>query len=338
MQKEKGFEELPLEKFNLEFDFDEAKLNRFLAKAGMELDYVKEQALHELGCLELEENGFVANNTCALFFAINPRRFVKQSYITCARYQGNSMASVIDRKDLEGDLFTLVDEAEAFVKRHTRLAYLFDGFKRVNIEEYPYNAIKEAIINAVCHRDYFSLNNVFVNVFDDRVEVISPGTIPDGLTLKEVYGESHPRNFKILELFHNAHYIEKLGSGLKRMEELMMIHGLKKPEFSTSPASFKVIFSGPKEKILELVRPSNEFDLRDLGLNDRQIKTLNLLQKQKFIASNQYAEKFVVDERSARRDMEKLVEIGYVEKIGKTKASKYSLREQLPGLSENRKV
>ncbi len=248
------------------------------------------------------------------------------------------MASVIDRKDLEDDLFSLVAEAEAFVKRHTRLAYLFDGFNRVDIQEYPYDAIKEAIINAVCHRDYSSLNNIFVNVFDDRVEVISPGNIPDGLTFKEVYGESHPRNFKILELFRKAKYIEKLGSGFKRMEELMMIHGLKKPEFSTNPASFKAVFFGPKEKILELVKRSNVLDLRDLGLNDRQIKTLNLLQKQKVITSKQYAEKFGIDERSARRDLEKLVEISYVEKIGKTKASKYLLREQLPDLSERKKI
>jgi len=327
MTKEKGFDELALKEFNLEFDFDETKFNRFLAKAGMSLDYAKEQALHELGCIEFEGNNLVANNTCALFFAVNPKSFVKQSYITCARYHGNSMASVIDRKDYEGDLFTLVEEAEAFVKRHTRLAYLFDGFNRVDILEYPYDAIKEAIINAVCHRDYFSLNNIFVNVFDDRVEVISPGTIPDGLTLKEVYGESHPRNFKILEMFRKAKYIEKLGSGFKRMEELMMIHGLKKPEFSTNPASFKAIFFGPGEKILDLVKPSSVLDLRTLGLNDRQIKALNYLQKQGFTTRSDYQKQFKVSKMTAFRDLAFLIEKGMIKSEGKSVSAKYSLEK-----------
>jgi ATP-dependent DNA helicase RecG len=324
MEKQK-FDELPAREFSLEFDFDEAKFRKFLAKAGLELDSEKESSLYNLGCGRLEGKEFTVNNACALFFSRQTQSFVKQSYITCARYQGTSMASVIDRKDLEGDLLSLVDEAEAFVKRHTRLAYLFDGFKRINIEEYPYAAIKEAIINAVCHRDYFSLNNIFVNVFDDRVEVISPGTIPEGLTLKEVYGESHPRNFKIVELFRKAHCIEKLGSGLKRMEELMLMHGLKKPVYQTNPVSFKASFFGPKEKILELVKPSNETDLRKLGLNERQIKALNYMQKNKEITSLEYQKSIGATEKTAQRDLKELTQKGLIHKKGIGKNTIYTL-------------
>lgn len=326
-EEDKNFDKKLVKDFNFELEFDEQKMQTFLKKANMALDLVPEQALHELGCGKLVDSRFVINNAGVLFFAKQPKRIIEQSYVTCARYQGNSMASVIDRKDLEGDLLTLVDEAEAFVKRHTRLAYLFDGFKRVDIEEYPYDAIKEAIINAVCHRDYFSLNNVFVNVFDDRVEVISPGTIPDGLTLKQVYGESHPRNFKILDLFHKVHYIEKLGSGLKRMEELMLFHGLKKPVYQTSPASFKVTFFGPGEKILELVKPSNELDLRELGLNERQAKSLPFLQKRGFLTRSDYQKQFRVSKMTAFRDLQFLIEKGLIKSEGKSISAKYSLNK-----------
>jgi ATP-dependent DNA helicase RecG len=326
-EEKENFDKGLVKGFNFELELDKQKLRDFLKKANMQLDLVTEQALYELGCGKLVDGQFVINNAGALFFAREPQRFVEQSYVTCARYQGNSMASVIDRKDLEGGLLFLVDEAEAFVKRHTRLAYSFDGFKRIDIEEYPYDAIKEAIINAVCHRDYFSLNNVFVNVFDDRVEVISPGTIPDNLSIKQVYGESHPRNFKIVELFHKVHYIEKLGSGLKRMEELMLFHGLKKPQYITNPASFKVIFSGPGEKILELVRPSNELDLRTLGLNKRQIKALNYLQKKGSLVRKEYEEEFEASKVTAFRDLKELIGKGFIKSKESGRNTKYYLNQ-----------
>lgn len=319
------FDELPEEKFNPHFDIDETKLNRFLSKAGMDLDMEKEQALYELGCGELQGNEFIVNNAGVMFFAIKPERFIEQIYATCVRYHGNSMAKVIDRKDYYGDLLTLVDEAEAFVKRHTRLAYLFDGFKRIDIEEYPYNAIREAIINAVCHRDYFVKNNIFVNVFDDWVEVISPGSIPNNLTIKEVYGTSHPRNFKIVELFRKVGYVEKLGTGLKRMEELMLYHGLKKPQYEAGTHFFKVTFFGPKDKILELVKPSNVLDLREVGLNNRQIKALNYMQKKGPLLRQEYEKTFGASKVTAFRDLNELVEKGFIRAEGSSRSVKYFL-------------
>jgi len=325
--KETKFDELLREDFNLEFDFDETKFNSFLSKAGLPLDSVKEEVLYDLGLGKLHNNQFTVNNAGVLFFGLCPRQFVVQSFVSCVRYQGNSMALIIDRKDLQGDLIFLVDESEAFVKRHTRLAYLFDGFKRIDIEEYPYDAVKEAVINAVCHRDYFSLNNVFVNVFDDRIEVISPGCIPNNLTLKEVYGTSNPRNYKIVEVFKRIHFIERLGSGLKRMDELMLLHGLKKPVYEINNAFFKVIFNGPKEKILGLVKPSNELDLRELGLNSRQIKSLNLLQEKLFLTRKEYETKFSASKVTAFRDLNELIEKGFIKSEGQGRNTKYSLNQ-----------
>lgn len=322
----KAFDELPVQNFNLEFDFDEQKFARFLAKANLGIDVVKEHALFELGCGTLDGKKFVVNNACVLLFALKPEQFIEQNYITCVRYHGNSMASVIDRKDMRGDLLTLVDEAEAFVKKHTRLAYRFEGFKRIDVEEYPYNAVREAVINAVCHRDYELKNNIFVNIFDDHIEVISPGSIPDNLTLKEVYGTSHPRNYRIVELFRKANLIEKLGSGLKRMEELMLIHGLKKPEYEATLAHFKVTFFGPQDKLFEMVKPIRELSLKDLGLNDRQVKALKHLQKNLKITAQEFVKIFKVDRKTAQRDLKELTKKGFITKTGKGKKTEYALQ------------
>ena len=322
---ENKFDELLREDFNLDFDFDETKFNSFLARAGLPLDSVKEQVLYELSLGKLFNNKFVVNTAGVLFFALFPQQFVSQSFVCCVRYQGNSMASIIDRKDLAGDLVFLVDESEAFVKRHTRLAYKFDGFKRIDIEEYPYDAVKEAVINAVCHRDYFSQNNVFVNVFDDRIEVISPGSIPNNLTLKEVYGTSNPRNYKIVELFKRIHFIEKLGSGLKRMDELMLLHGLKKPVYEINTAFFKVFFYGPKERILELVKPSNETDLRELDLNKLQVKALSFLQKKGLSTRKDLQEFLGTTKKTTTRYIKELIEKGFIKRQGESKKVKYKL-------------
>ena len=146
-------------------------------------------------------------------------------------------------------------------------------------------------------------------------------------------GKSIPRNTTITNLFRKAGYIEKLGTGLKRMKEEMLMHGLAFPRYTVTKVYFQVTFKGPGDKILDLVQPSNEIDLRGLGLNERQIKILPYLQEHKFITSKEYMKKFGVKERSTRGDLEKLVKINYLEKIGKTKATKYALREKLPPLS-----
>lgn len=333
-EKEKNFDKKLVRDFDFESDFDEQKLRNFLKKANMPLDLTPEQALLKLGCGGHINNQFTINNAGILFFAHEPERFIGESYITCVRYHGNSKVSAIDRKDLHGDLLTLVDEAEKFVKRNTRLAFKVQGFKRIDIEEYPYDAIREAIINAVCHKNYNWGNIPFVNIFDSKIEVISTGSIPNGLTLKDVEGKSVPRNPVIAKLFRKAGYIEKPGTGLKRMAELMMMKGLRKPVFDASRAFFEVVFYGPGDRILDLVKPYNVIDLRDLGLNIRQIKTLNYLQEHKVITSQEYAKRFGINDRTARRDLEKLAGIGYVEKYGKTKATQYLFPENLPPLPE----
>lgn len=321
-----GFDELFCENFSIERDLNKEKLKDFLLKAGIDSSLIEEEALWELGLIKEFNEGLHVNNACILFFALEPQKFVEQSCITCVRYQGSSMASVIDRKDLQGDLLSLVDEAESFVKRHTRLAYRFNGFKRIDVEEYPFNAVREAIINAVCHRNYFLKNNVFVNVFDDRIEVVSPGGIPFGLTLKEVMNKSFPRNKLLLKLFKRVNEVERLGSGLNKMKKLMKEHGLKEPVFEEGKASFQVTFYGPKEKILDLIKDSRVIDLRELGLNERQIKALNYLsQKMNRINSSQFCKMFNVTKATATFDLNELIEKGFVKREGKSKKARYKL-------------
>lgn len=324
MKAGNSFDKRLVKDFSFDFEFDEQKLTRFLAKANLSLDYIREQVLYELDCGKPIDHAFFINNAGILFFAKEPQKRIDNAFISCFRYKGNSMQAMLSQ-DCEGDLTSQINEAEAFVKLHTRTAFKFDGFKRINIEEYPFTAIREAIVNAVCHRDYSIKNNIIVNVFDDRVEIISPGGIPNNLTLKEVRGKSYPRNWIISKLFRKIKEIEKVGTGLNRMDELMLAHGLKKPEYEANQSFFVVSFYGPKEKIFDLVKPSNEMDLRELGLNDRQIKVLSYLQEKRVLTAKNYKILFKVTRKTAVRDLNKLLELKLLMRKGKTHNTQYFL-------------
>ena len=113
-----------------------------------------------------------------------------------------------------------IEDALRFVERNTRTAYRIEGLKRENVPEYPTNALREAITNAVMHRDWFVDGaNVFVEIYTDRVEVVSPGGLPGGLSLADLGSKSVRRNTLIADLLHRIDFIEKAGTGIRRIRE-----------------------------------------------------------------------------------------------------------------------
>ena len=131
-------------------------------------------------------------------------------------------------------------------------------------------------------------------------------------------------------MFHELgeKYVEKAGSGLKRMHEEMIMHGLGKPRFEANKAFFTVTFFGPKDKILDLVQPSNELDLRELGLNERQVKALDLIFNEKVKMTNKkYRGLFKVSKPTATRDLAELAKTEMVKAVGGTRSLYYEAQE-----------
>ena len=218
----------------------------------------------------------------------------------------------------------MLEEVEAFFKRNTRLANKIVEFKRVDIPEYPFEAIREAVINAIAHRDYFRRGApIMVSIFDDRVEIGSPGGLLPGLNIKKLEGHHATRNEAICNIFHETMDMERFGTGIGKMKKLMKEHGLPVPQFSEEGDFFVVKFYGPGDKILDLVSSIPEHrqtDLKKLGLNDRQIEALRLMvNEKKTMEIVDYRKLFKVNEKTARRDFKKLIDIGFIKKIGATK-------------------
>lgn len=192
-------------------DIDIGKLMAFLQKANLDFESV-DISLLKLGLMAPDG----ITNTAILLFSDYPQKFIPNSELRCAVFGGSGTARILDRKEFRGDLFTLVDEAQAYVNRNTHLGMRLEGMARVDVPEIDESALREAIINAFCHRDYHNPDTVNIAVFTDRVEIRSPGRLYGGLTLETIThgGVPHRRNELLAEMLHRIRYIERWGRGI----------------------------------------------------------------------------------------------------------------------------
>ena len=329
---EVSFERLACEKVKLN-DLDNKLINRYIRKheehTGRPLNLSKEEFLVNLGCAS--KNGeTMPTNAGVLLFHQDPQLYLLQSQLLCVRFRGTDVIEYLDRKEFRGPLPELVDQATRFIKTHMRMGGRIPGIKRVDYPEYPEVAFREAIINAVIHRDW-SIEGEFIRVFmfDDRIEVLSPGRLLPPITIKAMQNgevESRLRNPIIVEVFDRlGGYIEKLGTGIRRMIDAMKEHNLEPPHFELRGDLLKVTLPGPGEKFMELVQKAAE-SVNEL--NERQLEALQYLQKHQALTRKEYCELTGVSPRTAHRDLTDLVERGLLKSLGKGRGSRYTLAKK----------
>lgn len=321
------FDELRNERVAYPNGLDEAAVRRYKKLAGIDTALDTEALLTNLGVLYQDEKGPVLNNAGVLFFGKAPALAIPQSAVTCVLFKGTEKVDVIDRKTFEADLLTNIDEALLFLKRHLNLSYEIKTVQRKEIMEIPEVALREAVVNAVAHRDYFEKGaGVMVEMYDDRVLISDPGGLPKGLKPENFGVHTLARNSLIASLLHRAGYIEKIGTGILRIRKAMANAGLPEPEFGFS-GFFTVVLkkaytakvgvdlevtAARKERIFYLLR-----QLKDRGeLNVKEI-----------------SEQLHVPVKNIRRDLLLLVEKGWIVSGGTTSNRFYQLtdfgREQL---------
>lgn len=236
------FDELVKSEATVPESLDRKAFDKYLNLSGISNVLPPEDMLLNLDCCVKTEGHTSLTNAGVLFFSNEPMKYIPQAQVVCALYKGTEKITVLDRKDLIGDLVTVIDEAVLFLKKHLNLRYEIKEIRRKEILEIPEIAIREAVINAVCHRDYFEKGaNVMVEIFDDRVEISNPGSLPHGMTLEDFGKRSMTRNPTIAFLLHRIHYIEKMGTGINRMKEACKEAGIPEPEFEIT-GFFTTIF------------------------------------------------------------------------------------------------
>ncbi|KYG83724.1 AlbA family DNA-binding domain-containing protein [Roseivirga echinicomitans] len=314
------FDELLFKKYPFEEIFDSEKLNHFLSLKNISKSIEDADILSNLGVLEFVDDQAYLTHTGVLFFTKTPTKYIPHSNVVCARFQGNDKATILDKKELSGDLISNIEGAILFLKTHLKNRVEISGTRRMEILEIPEVVLREAIVNAIAHRDYFEKGaNVMVEVFDDMIEISNPGGLPKGLSEKDFGKKSLARNPNICALLNQANYIEKMGTGISRMRKLMQKGNLPEIQFEYSEF-FSLRFS--RISGLDLLR-------NELGVISKRASKLRFIMKElaeaEAFSVNTLSEKLELSSRAIRDDLQILVEHGYVNMIGETKDRVYTL-------------
>lgn len=187
--------------------------------------------------LKKTNDGYLASNA----FVLLTSDYFPFSKTQCAVFKGTDRAVFLDKREYTGPIYTQIEDAVSFVLRNIRLGAKIEGLIRKESYELPIEAIREMIINAHCHRSLTDESCVQVAIYDDRLEVTSPGGLYNGLTFEEaLQGHSKLRNRVIANVFSQIGLIEAWGTGLQRIQNAAKGYGLPEPEFIERPESFRV--------------------------------------------------------------------------------------------------
>ncbi|OHD78533.1 MAG: transcriptional regulator, partial [Spirochaetes bacterium RIFOXYC1_FULL_54_7] len=235
------FDELCNRKAVFDTDFDDRAFNDFMNLAGISKSLDKQEILRNLNCLTEDSR---LTNAGVLFFAKDIDFILENAIVVCVLFKGIEKVHILDKKDFKGNILENINNAVAFVQRHTNLEYVIKTLRRENVPEIPEVALRETIINAVCHRDYFNKTaNVMIEVFDDRVIISNPGGLPGGLRPQDFGKKSVARNQTIAALLHRVHFIEKVGTGINRIKQAVEGNARTSVDFSFDDAFFTVTFT-----------------------------------------------------------------------------------------------
>ena len=272
-------------------------------------------------------------NAAMLLFGINPQRFHRTAETKCMHCHGTEYRRPFASMQVYGDdLFEQANQARDFVlaKINRAIGTRVTSITAPATYELPPDAIGEAIVNAIAHRDYNSNASVEVRLFTDRLEVWNPGRLPGTLTLDDLRKDhpSVPNNPLIAESLYLTRYIEKAGSGTQRMIELCRSAGLPEPQFEQRSGSFVITLW--RDWLTAEVMTS-------MGLSENQRRAFAFVKSSGRITNKDYRELTGVIVRTASRDLDDLVRKGALQKVGTTgRSTHYVLAGKLDIKRTNR--
>lgn len=301
-----------------EFDLDE--INCFIEKNKNE-DKISEEEIenfliNKAKVLKKDNNSLNVNNAGVLFFISNPEKYLPQHEVKIAKFKGNNKAIILDNRIINKPMISMLYEIESFIKRNMMFSQKIEGFSRVDVLEYPLEALREAVVNALAHRDYdIKSSSISIYMYDNRLEITSPGKINPPLSIDSIRGHYSHRNKKVCDLFSKSKDMEAFGTGIDKMNKVMEESGMKHPEIIATDDFFKIIFYNNKNKNFNLRKPKNTItsNLKKEGFNDRQISALELMvNKGKIISISEYMDIFNVSRNTASKDLNQLVKEGLI--------------------------
>jgi ATP-dependent DNA helicase RecG len=308
-------------------DLDEDVLAEYIEKRQQRQRKVvmqtPDELLREIGALD--EQGRPTHSGI-LLFGKNPQQFIPQAGLVFVKFMGTEprgeegLAGYGRREEVGGPLARVIEGAWQIVWGEMSVGAVVKGLERQEISEYPPFAVREALVNAVCHRDYrLKGRRIEMRMYADRLEVISPGGLPGFITVDNLVEEHFSRNPRLVAGLFQWGYIEELGLGIDRMIEDMVNGGHPPPKFKAAPYSFTVTLFNARER---KATPKWE-----TVMNERQARALTFVRENGSITNREYRELCPdVSPETLRLDLNDLVDRGVLLRVGAKKGTYYILK------------
>ena len=248
-------------------------------------------------------------------FVLLTSDYFRFSKIQCALFKGNDRDIFIDKKEYSGPLYEQIEAAYQFVLRHINLSAEIEGLVRKDAYELPVAAIREMIINAICHRNYMDNSCVQVAIYDNRVEVTSPGMLFGGLTLEEAMnGRSKIRNRAVAEIFSRMELIEEWGTGIRRILKRAEEYALPNPDFFEVGDTFRVNLYKKADKKADKKA-------------ERQQAIIQYIKAEGSVSNKEAREILGLAESTTKRILREMVQDGMLSENGERKTKRYFIKQ-----------
>jgi ATP-dependent DNA helicase RecG len=270
-----------------------------------------------LNNLKLIDNGNL-KRAALLLFHPDPEKFVTGAFIKIGFFRTNT--DLLFQDTIHGNLFEQVERTmELLLTKYTKAFISYKGLSRIETNEYPEVALREVLLNAVAHKDYAGCIPIQISVYPDKIMIWNMGKLPENWTIDTLQQKhsSIPHNPDIANAFFRSGYVEAWGRGIEKITELFTAAGLPTPLFSPKGSDFWVTL---RKDIY------NKEDLSKLGLNERQIDALLFFKEKGEILSSEYAQRYKISDRTARRDLVELVDKEMLISKGDNKSTRYIYR------------
>jgi ATP-dependent DNA helicase RecG len=287
-----------------------------------------EDILTHRGCLRIEDGNLRPTYAALLLFGKDPQRWLPNGSILAGRFPGVAFSDEFIKQEIRGTLPEQIRQTQAFVRDNLRSIARLVGLTRQETLEYPLEAVRELLVNAVAHRDYnIGGDCIHLHIFNDRLEVHSPGTLPGPVTLENLLVARFSRNAVIAQVLSDLGFVERLGYGLNRVVTVLRHMNLPEPKFEEINGTFRVtLFSATIEAFRELHPPDLSRYAKVL-LNQRQEIALNYTLGHGRITNRTYQELCPdISPETLRRDLVDLVKKGVLIKVGDKKTTYYILK------------
>lgn len=266
--------------------------------------------------LNLVENEYL-KRAVVLLFGKEPQRLHSHAVVKIGRFLTDTTIQTTDI--VSGNLFRQVENSLEILRTKYLLSNIkFEGIHRRDILEYPYEALREAIINALIHRDYRGFSQIQIRVYPDKLVIMNEGSLPPEVPLEKLKTNhlSKPRNKLLAQAFYYAGFIEAWGRGTTMIVEKCLEQGLPEPEFQQEHGVMTVIFH--KDIFTEAY-------LRTMDLAERQIKAVLFVKEKEKITNIEYQNLCGISDRTASRDLERLTDLKLLRRFGEKKGTFYRL-------------